>query len=140
MRTTMLLLLLLALPAWALEPVGELSPVEYVRTIDGDTVVVVEDAEELHVRLLGIDAAELHDGTSAAFIAAAVVALVLERSSTVWLEREEGNELDHYGRTLAWVWVRTGAGAEELNSALVRGGWAVEAYGGVRHPEARELP
>lgn len=129
----LLLTFLLALPAWA----AELSPVEYVRTIDGDTIVVVEDGEELHVRLLGIDAPELSDGLSQAFGAAFVLAFVLERSGMVWLERKPGEELDKYDRTLAWVWVRTGAGAEELNSALVRGGWAVEAYGGIRDPGPR---
>lgn len=123
-----LLLILSASPAWA----QELSEVEYIRTIDGDTVVVVEGDEELHVRLLGINTPELGEGSAAAFAAAFVLAFVLERSGSVYLEREDGEEFDHYGRTLAWLWADCGSGPVELNTALVTAGLAVEAWGGVR--------
>lgn len=100
-------LLLAALPAWAGEtlPVGELVPVEYVRTIDGDTIVVKRDGVEEHVRLIGIDAPELDEGKQEAFYAAQHMARECENAGMLFLEFDpEAGEKDVFGRTLAWVW------------------------------------
>ena len=100
--------LLAAGHAWAqppvLEPISELVPVEYVRTIDGDTIVVRLDGEELHVRLLGIDAPEPREGTPEAFFSAGNLALMLSRSAAVNLEYDAAAGEDSSGRELAWVW------------------------------------
>jgi endonuclease YncB( thermonuclease family) len=97
-------LLLACAPALAIEPVAELVPVEYVRTIDGDTIVVLQDGEELRVRLLGIDAPELDSGEMAAFDAAGSLAGWLELAPAVYLEYDADAGHDAFGRELAWVW------------------------------------
>lgn len=106
--------------------------------IDGDTVVVaLADGRTERVRLLGIDAPEMHpseklerdvrrSGISrremrrrGAAARRALAALVHGR--LVALERDVA-ERDRYGRLLAWVWRRDGL---LVNEAMLRAGWAV---------------
>lgn len=90
--------------AYAVEPVDKLHEVEYVRTIDGDTIVVKRNGKEEHVRLLAVDAPELRDGGPEGFAAAQIVAEILGSSPAIYLEFDPAGGEDTYGRQLAWVW------------------------------------
>ena len=83
---------------------GESIEVEYVRTIDGDTIEVVMDDRVVSVRLFAVDAPELEAGTSDAFFVAAAVATLLEGSLRVWVEVDPVAREDRWGRVLGWVW------------------------------------
>ncbi len=94
------------------------------RVVDGDTMIL-ESGE--HVRLIGVDAAELRARGSqdhqAAVDASRFVRTRLA-SKTVRLEFDEANApayRDHYGRTLAYVYLVDGS---LLNLEIVRHGYA----------------
>lgn len=116
-----LLCLLWAVPAFAepvapssvaadRSPVGELVPCEYLRATDGDTIKVVvgsgtaAGATETRVRLTGIDAPEITDGTAQGFASAAHLAQACEDAVKLYLEVDDAKPVDRYGRTLAWIW------------------------------------
>jgi micrococcal nuclease len=91
---------------------------------DGDTIKVrLETGKEKRVRLIGVDSRELDDpqetGRLWAFLARRFASAALS-GRTVRLTRDR-DEVDAYGRLLAYVW--TGDGAM-FNEALVRGGFA----------------
>ena len=85
-------------------PQGEVVEVEYVRTIDGDTIEVIMDGETVSVRLFAVDAPELEEGTRDAFFVACAVATLLEGSTALWVEIDPDHQLDRWGRQLGWVW------------------------------------
>ena len=125
-----LLLLLAVQPAHA-QPEAVLPAgariVDYVRTIDGDTIVVRDGAPaELHVRLFGVDCPELKAGTPEAFAAAYWTARCLcdDQAAAVALEQDPVASTDSFGRTLAWVWFRPAgcSGWSLLNEGIVRSG------------------
>jgi micrococcal nuclease len=107
-----------------------------VRVLDGDTIVAVAGAREIHVRLIGIDTPELHasekldrdaarsgrpvEAIQADGARARDAAEQLLRGRTVRLEYDV-ERTDRYDRTLAWVWLPDGTLA---NERLVRDGWA----------------
>ena len=111
----------------------EVVPCEFVKAVDGDTVVVLIDKVERRVRLLGVQCPEV-DGHAAGFAAAAHTARECEQAARLELEVDPAERTDRYGRILAWVWcikepVATGvpAGGPKssrrlLNTALVRSG------------------
>lgn len=116
---------LLALPLAALA--AELEPCGYVRTVDGDTIVVEQGGAELHVRLFGIDCPEISYGRaeSGGFLAAYAVAALLERAGAVYLECDPVAMTDDFDRALAWVWVDCGDDDPLLlNAELLRLGLA----------------
>ncbi len=80
--------------------------VEYVRTIDGDTIVVIYDGTESKFSLLAVNAPELEDGTSEAFSAAQYLAEILENAGTVYIEHGESSITDEAGNQLCWLWFR----------------------------------
>jgi micrococcal nuclease len=116
---------------------------------DGDTIVVRVDGRREKVRLIGIDAPELHDsgklereiartGRSRAAIQAdgaraAAFARSLLGGRDVRLEVDV-EPRDRYGRLLAWVWLPDGTLA---NAAIVRAGFAtlLTIPPNVRHTE-----
>lgn len=109
-------------PDGPLEDEGYLATV--TRVVDGDTIHVDLDEEELRVRLLNIDApetegpyteAECHGETSAAYLAE-----LLPTGTEVRLVEDEEPQ-DRYGRYLAGVYL------EDLlvNAELAREGMAV---------------
>lgn len=85
-------------------PQGEVVEVEYLRTIDGDTLEVKLDDRAVSVRLFAVDAPELETGTADTFFIAAAVATLLEGAERVWLEFDPAARHDRWGRSLAWVW------------------------------------
>ncbi|WP_455385778.1 thermonuclease family protein [Acidihalobacter prosperus] len=90
--------------------------------IDGDTVILTDGR---HVRLIGIDTPELgHDGKPTQPFAQAarraLVRLLADSGDRVAL-RYGRTRHDHYGRTLAHLFLADGA---SVSAALLRGGYA----------------
>lgn len=92
------------------------------RVVDGDTVEVRLDGEELDVRLIGIDAPEsVHPTEPIECFGPEASAFTEQRleGSRVGLEFDI-ERLDPFGRTLAYVWV----GRRLFNEDIVRQGYA----------------
>lgn len=101
------------------------------RVVDGDTVHVLVDGQDVTVRLIGINTPEtVKPGSpvecfgpeSSAFAKATLTGarVTLEYDATQ-------GRTDQYGRTLAYVWVeRPGGGLRLFNLASVAGGYAFE--------------
>lgn len=127
----------LATPAVAdSEPVGRLlGPVQVVRVIDGDTVVLRSDLGPRSVRLIGIDAPEAHlpDRAPEPFWeeATALAQRLLPVRADVWIELDLELE-DAYGRLVGYVyveaaegdWIVAGARARMVNLAIAEAGYA----------------
>ena len=90
---------------------------EIERIIDGDTIVCAGDE---HVRLLLIDTPERGQKPYGALATRALRDL-LARNPVVWLEPDI-EEVDRYGRTLAYLWLRDG---RMVNEEMARRGYAV---------------
>jgi micrococcal nuclease len=98
-----------------------------VRTVDGDTIRVDRDGEEIDVRFIGLDTPETvaQDrpiecfGPEASSRTAGLV-----DGGEVWLEYDEASGLtDKYDRTLAFVWLNPDT---MLNELLIEEGFAEE--------------
>jgi micrococcal nuclease len=100
--------------------------------VDGDTIHIDIDGHSTVVRLLGVDAPELHDrddpaGRPQPFArAAADFTRRMLADRRVRLEFEPDDRLDRYGRTLAYVFLDDGT---FFNGELLRQGYA-HAYTG----------
>lgn len=116
---------------------GPTVPVDLIRVIDGDTIVVrLPDSREERVRYIGIDAPEsVHPEKPVEPFALEASSrnreLVEGRSLLLELDVQER---DQYGRLLAFVW----ADGEMVNLQLVREGlaWVTTYPPNVRHVEA----
>lgn len=101
------------------------GPYRVVRVVDGDTVRVDRDGEEIVVRLIGIDTPETvaPDRPVECFgPEASARATQLLSGAQVWLEYDEASGMtDKYDRTLAFVWLSPD---DMLNEQLVREGYA----------------
>jgi micrococcal nuclease len=117
------------------------GPYEVVRAVDGDTIRVDRDGEEIVVRLIGIDTPESVApdrpvecyGPEASARTAELVS-----GARVWLEYDEVSGFtDKYDRTLAYVWLTPDT---MLNEELVREGFAEQyTYAeGFRHQRLLE--
>jgi endonuclease YncB( thermonuclease family) len=107
----------------ALAPVGELTPVELVRVIDGDTIVVLRAGEEETVRLFGADCPE--EGEDGFNASRAFTLGALSKVRQLYLEFDAVAEYDSYQRTLAWFWLEYKSGTRKLlNIELVHAGYA----------------
>jgi endonuclease YncB( thermonuclease family) len=95
---------------------------QVTHVIDGDTVVL---ADGRHVRLIGIDAPELgHDGRASqpfAQAARSALARLLAGSHDRVALRYGQTRHDHYGRTLAYLFLPDG---DSVSAALLREGYA----------------
>ncbi len=100
------------------------SHVAYVH--DGDTLYLRPDgaasrADEVTVRLLGIDTPELRPEVECYAIEARDrLRAMLPQGVAVWIAEDEG-PLDQYGRSLLYLWTEDGA---FVNLALVEEGYA----------------
>jgi endonuclease YncB( thermonuclease family) len=95
--------------------------VRLLKVVDGDTIRVSHGNEDVRVRLIGIDAAEL--GSAVSFRCALEAAELLEAAARIEIEPEPSKPRDKYGRTLAWVWITDQQGRELLlQEELVRAG------------------
>lgn len=108
----------------------ELEQAEFVRAIDGDTIVVNIDGKEATVRLIGIDTPEsVHPdasrNTKQGTLASENTKRILENTETLWLQRDV-SDTDRYGRLLRYVWVAPDATDPHnmLNAMILADGWA----------------
>jgi len=88
--------------------VSTLEECELVRVVDGDTIIVLQDTEEIYVRLIGIDTPESVNpdeskNTEEGIQASEHTKELLSDVDTVYLEYDVETE-DDYGRTLAYVY------------------------------------
>lgn len=82
---------------------------EVVRVVDGDTLVVEIDGEQVKVRLIGVDCEESTKederlNTEKGRAEAAYAASLLSRGTVVYLQKDQ-SETDVYGRLLRYVWL-----------------------------------
>ena len=103
------------------------GPYPVVRTVDGDTIRVDRNGEEIVIRFIGLDTPETvaADRPVECFgpEASARTAELVD-GGEVWLEYDEVSGLtDKYDRTLAFVWLDPGT---MLNELLIREGFAEE--------------
>ncbi|GBD24629.1 Thermonuclease [bacterium HR29] len=120
---------------------SECEPAQLLRVIDGDTIAVVVGGQSETVRLIGVDAPELHHPTRGAEPYGAEAAAYLARllaGQRFCLERDI-SERDRYGRLLRYVWLEDGT---LVNEALVAAGMAmVVTYPpDVKYAASRFLP
>jgi micrococcal nuclease len=97
---------------------------QQVRNVyDGDTLTLVN---EKRVRFLGIDTPEIKEKQPFAQEAKAYTKdLVDNAGKHVWLSYEpDGDKEDHYGRLLAFVWVKNNDGYLCINEGIVLAGLA----------------
>ncbi len=123
----------------------ELIPAEFVRTVDGDTIIVNLDGEEKRVRLIGVDTPESVAGqiylektgkenTEEGKKASEFTKELLSSYSTVYLQEDKDKE-DLYGRSLYYVWLEIPSDVndiEEIRTKMLEGilldnGYAVVA-------------
>ncbi len=105
------------------------GPFAVKKIIDGDTLVLVNGE---HVRLIGIDAPELHHPELPVQRFSREAADFLQKmldGQNVTLEIIPGGERDTYNRLLAYVY----AGKTMLNEGMIRNGYAF-AYAKQEHP------
>ncbi len=111
--------------------VGNREAVELVRVVDGDTIIVSCDNENIRVRLIGINAPEsVHEdaskNTQEGRDSSTFLKEYLKNTDTVWLEFDE-EIYDQYDRVLAYVWMTadgTDVGEDMLNGIIVKNGYA----------------
>ncbi len=102
------------------------GPYDVIRVIDGDTILVRANGEEIRVRLIGIDAPESVNpdetkNTPEGEAASEWLKSILPVSSMVYLEYDV-ERYDKYGRTLAYVYLDD---AETmLNRLILENGYA----------------
>lgn len=122
-------------------PQENCQPATLVRVIDGDTIAVEVGGARDTVRLIGVDAPELHHPTRGpepfGAEAAASLARLLE-GRRLCLERDVSDR-DRYGRLLRYVWLEDGT---LVNEALVAAGMATVATfpPDVKYTDSRLLP
>lgn len=102
-----------------------------IRNADGDTVYVDRNGQRVKIRLLGVDTPETHDPRKPVQCYGPEAANYTMRYAVgkvrVTTEPSSGDVTDKYGRTLAYIYVRSRH--SDLGSALIRGGYArVYAY------------
>lgn len=110
--------------SWLAPAAADEAQATVVRVVDGDTLIADVDGERTRVRLLNIDAPELHHGTQAQEClgpeATAFLARRLPGGTTVTLAFDRERE-DRYGRTLAGVY----EGDSLVNAEVAEAGLAL---------------
>lgn len=120
-----------------LQPKGDTSTgIGVVRVVDGDTIHVNVDGQDVTVRMVGINTPETAKPDSPIECFGPEASAFARQSltgRTITLEYDASQGLtDRYGRTLAYVWVeQPGGGLRMFNLDAVAGGYAEERqYGG----------
>lgn len=116
------LILLLIFPLF----VSAKEEVKYSKCVDGDTIKVIRNKEEITVRLLAIDTPENTKETEYyGKESSEHTCNAIKSAKKIELEYDpKSDEKDKYGRVLAWVYVDDYL----LNDELVRNGYAEVAY------------
>ena len=108
------------------QELGEFQKATIIRVVDGDTIVVSIDNENVKVRLIGVDTPESvasqeyldktgKQNTAEGKDASAFTKEVLSHYKTVYLEQDKG-DTDKYGRNLRYVWLEI---PEEVNKETI---------------------
>jgi micrococcal nuclease len=120
-------ILLAALTPAAIARAQESARGRVAAVVDGDTIRVDIGAQRTVVRLLGVDTPELHDRDDPAGAPQPMARAAADFTRghlggrQVRLEFEPGDRFDHYGRTLAYVFLEDGT---FFNRELLRLGYA----------------
>lgn len=94
---------------------------------DGDTMdITLPNGDEESVRLIGLDAPEVHPTTNEprqcfADDATRILISLAKKGTRIWLERDVSDR-DRFGRLVRYVWIERGGEALLLNLELVRRG------------------
>lgn len=115
------------------EQLGEFQKATVIRVVDGDTIVVSIDNENVKVRLIGVDTPESvasqeyldktgKQNTQEGKTASAFTKEVLSHCDAVYLQADEG-DLDKYGRALRYVWIEVPSeiSKEEIEEKMLQG-------------------
>lgn len=115
----------------------DLQKCKLIRVVDGDTIVVSSNDEEIKVRLIGVDTPEsVHTNAEVnneyGEMASTYLKNLLSETHEVYLQYDAELE-DKYGRTLAYIWLKEDIDIENiqdissymLNGILLRNGYAV---------------
>lgn len=124
-------------PATGKPDASGLYQVEYVRTIDGDTLEVKNGNDKFRVRLIGVDTPEsVHPdeskNTDLGVAASTYTKTLLENTTKLYLQYGTDPE-DNYNRKLCYVWLRNDVDKDDesdvenymLNARLCKAGMAV---------------
>lgn len=99
--------------------------VKLSKCIDGDTVSVIINNEEIKVRFLAVDAPEVDKKEPYSIEAKDFTCDMLTKSKKIYLEYDKNSDKeDKYGRILGWVW----ADDKLLQKELIQNGYAKVAY------------
>lgn len=99
--------------------------VKLSKCIDGDTLTVIINKEEIKVRLLAVDAPEIDTNEAYSNEAKEFTCNILTNAKKIYLEYDKNSDKeDKYERILAWVW------ADDIlvQKELVKEGYAKIAY------------
>ena len=97
--------------------------VSFIRCLDGDSIILKIEGEEVEVRLLGIDCPELLDpfGNDAKRFSESI----LKKGNKIIIEKDlKADEYDKYNRLLVWLFVDD----ELLQYQLIKEGLAKTRY------------
>lgn len=99
--------------------------VKLSKCIDGDTVSVIINNEEIKVRFLAVDAPEVDKKEPYSIEAKDFTCDMLTKSKKIYLEYDKNSDKeDKYERILGWVW----ADDKLLQKELIQNGYAKVAY------------
>lgn len=105
---------------------GIYEEVKLIRVVDGDTLIVQQNGQEIRVRMIGIDTPESvapeeylekteKENTEEGYTASDYTKALLDGVTTLYLEADESDQ-DAYGRQLRYVWLSI---PEDINTDSV---------------------
>ena len=103
-------IVLLSVAAWSQLPREELPKLpqaDVVRVVDGDTVILRAGEQDITCRLIGVDTPEtVHPSQPVEEYGKEASAFLdnLLKGEKVWVEQEQGNSQDRYGRALVYIY------------------------------------
>ena len=103
-----------------------------LRIVDGDTIIVLRKEKQERIRLIGVNAPELHVSDErppapGAVEAAHWLETLLRTDPQVELEYDEERE-DKFDRTLAYAWVEREGKRLMVNEELIRAGHGIPKF------------
>lgn len=117
---------------------SNLTEVELIRVVDGDTIVVSLNQTDTKIRFIGVDTPESVNADESknnqyGVMASDYTKSVLSNYNKVYLEFDE-DKTDDYGRTLAYIWLKSDINKDNqddisnymLNGILVNNGYAID--------------
>lgn len=107
-------------PFQSVQKQGELTPVIVTRVVDGDTICVMEQGQEIKVRMIGVNTPESvspqgYKNTPEGVVASQYTKEQLYVGRQIYLERGREKQ-DKYGRTLAYIWLEKGVNCLDYTS------------------------